>query len=145
MNNKEYEMIRSFLRFMDRVRADRMETWSPMLKKVNKIDLHILLMVQTMSDIRIGDIKDKLDIPGSTLTSIINRMEKKKLLERVTTTDKRSYSLRLLEEGKRIRRIHDQVLKKIAGYMLGALTPTEQKQFIGLLNKVASNLPQKEP
>ena len=143
--SNEIEMIASFLRFMNRVRADRLETWSPELKNINKIDLHILLLIQQNPDLNIGDIKKQLDISASTLTSIINRMEKKQYLTRTITNDKRSYSLKLLPEGKCIRTIHDQLLQKIANTMLEALTPQEQQQFITLLDKATTNLPPKGP
>lgn len=138
-------MITSFLRFMNKIRTDRMETWSQELKKNSKKELHILLLVQVNPDIHIGEIREKLGIPNSTLTSIINRMEKKKLLQRIIATDKRSYGLELLEEGLRIRREHDRVLHMIAETMMEALTPSEQETFITLMDKVSASLPEKGP
>jgi DNA-binding MarR family transcriptional regulator len=141
----ERRIIASFLGFMNRIRSDRMETWSPKLRKIDKIELHILLHVQENPDIRIGEIREKLDIPNSTLTGIINRMEKKNLLRRIITGDKRSYGLELMDEGLRIRREHDRVLHMIAETMLEALTPSDQETFINLLDKVSASLPEKGP
>ena len=142
MSTNKKKMITSFLQFMNRVRADRMETWSPDLNKINKIDLHILLLVQENPDYTIGDIKNRLDIPASTLTSVINRMEKKKLIQRNITSDKRSYKLELLPEGRRIREAHDKLLIELASQMMSALSEDEQNTFIMLLQKVSANLPE---
>ena len=141
MNTNKKQMISSFLQFMNQVRADRMETWSPELKKINKIDLHILLLIQENPEYTIGDLKQRLDIPASTLTSTINRMEKKKLVQRNITSDKRSYTLEILPEGRRIREAHDKLLLDLSSRMMSALSEDEQQAFIMLLQKISANLP----
>lgn len=139
----ERQIIASFLRFMNRIRSDRMETWSNKFKNVSKVELHILLWVQNNPDTNIGDIKERLGLPSSTLTSIINRMEKKKFLKRVIGDDKRSYKLEILEEGARVRHEHDRVLMAIAGAITSGLTPEEQVTFTLLLDKASESLPTK--
>ena len=128
---------------MNRVRSDRMETWSPKFRDVSKVELHILLWVQFNPDTNIGDIKERLDLPSSTLTSIINRMEKKKYLRRTIGEDKRTYGLEILEEGLRICEEQDKVVRMIAGAIMNALTHEEQITFTQLLYKVSDSLPEK--
>ena len=141
MAELENQIIASFLRFMNRVRSDRMETWSPRFKDVSKVELHILLWVQQNPGTNIGVIKERLGLPSSTLTSIINRMEKKKLLRRTIGDDRRTYRLEILEEGLRIREEHDRILRTIADAIMSNLTPEEQVTFTNLLDKASDSLP----
>lgn len=141
----ENQIITSFLRFMNRIRSDRMETWSTKFKDVSKVELHILLLVQQNPDTNIGVIKERLDLPSSTLTSVINRMEKKDFLRRTIGDDKRTYRLEILEEGLRIREEHDRVLMTIAGAIMSNLTPKEQATFTNLLDKASDSLPENGP
>ena len=136
----ENKIIASYLRFMNSIRSDRMETWSTKFRDVSKAELHILLLVQQYPDTNIGDIKEKLDLPSSTLTSIINRMEKKKLLKRTIGDDKRTYKLEILDEGRIIRIEHDRVLRAIAEAIMDNLTPEEQVTFTDLLDKASDSL-----
>lgn len=137
------ELIRGFLNFTNKIREDRLETWSPTLKGVKKIDLYILLLIQVNPKMRIGEIGERLDIHNSTLTGIINRLERKRLIERIRVNDRRSYCLKVTEEGRRIRSEHDRILKMIARAILDSLNIEERETFIMLLSKVADGIPGK--
>jgi DNA-binding MarR family transcriptional regulator len=108
---------------------------------MTKIELHILLLVQSRPDIVIGEIRDKLDVPNSTLTGIIDRMENQGLVRRtISVRDRRSYGLDMTEKGLEVRREHDRILLAIVEKMLGTLDEDERKTFVALLSKVADNM-----
>lgn len=137
-----YGTVRGLLMVLNKMRSDRLETWSDRLKGVSKMELHILLLVQGRPDIVLGEIRDKLDVPNSTLTSVIDRMEKQGLVRRtINTRDRRSYGLEVTDNGKEIRKEHDRILLMIAERMLATLDDDERKTFIELLSKVADNMP----
>jgi DNA-binding MarR family transcriptional regulator len=105
------------------------------------MELHILLLVQVRPDIVLGEIREKLDVPNSTLTSVIDRMEKHGLVKRIISPgDRRSYGLEMTGKGKEIRREHDRILLMLATKMLATLDKEERKTFIRLLSKVADNI-----
>ncbi len=132
---------RSLLVLLNKMRSDRFETWSEKLKGTTKIELHILLLVQSQPDIVLGEIRDRLDVPNSTLTGIIDRMEKQGLVRRtISARDRRSYGLEMTEKGREIRKEHDRILFTIVEKMLDTLDEAERKAFIALLAKVADNI-----
>jgi DNA-binding MarR family transcriptional regulator len=136
-----YATIRSILMLLNKMKSDRLETWSEKLEGVSKMELHILLLIQSQPDIVLGEVRDKLDVPNSTLTGVIDRMEKQGLVERtISQRDRRSYGLEMTEKGKEIRREHDRILVVLSTKMLATLDEEERKTFIRLLSKVADNM-----
>lgn len=136
-----YMTVKGLLVLLNKMRSDRLETWSEKLKGISKMELHILLLVQGRPDIVLGEIRDRLDVPNSTLTGVIDRMEKQGLARRtISTRDRRSYGLELTEKGKEVRREHDRILLMLASNMLAALDGEERTTFIRLLSKVADNM-----
>ncbi len=136
-----YDMARSLLVLLNKMRSDRLETWSEKLEGVSKMELHILLLVQGRPDIVLGEIREKLGVPNSTLTGVIDRMEKQGLARRtISQRDRRSYGLEMLEKGREVRKEHDRILIMLATKMLAALDENERKTFIGLLTKAADNV-----
>jgi DNA-binding MarR family transcriptional regulator len=141
--DQTYGLVRGLLTLLNKMRSDRLETWSGKLEGVSKMELHILLLVQSRPDIVLGEIREKLGVPNSTLTGVIDRMEKHGMVERIISRrDRRSYGLMLTEKGKDIRKEHDRILIMLASKMLAVLDGDERKTFIRLLSKVADNMPQ---
>ncbi|WP_158301453.1 MarR family winged helix-turn-helix transcriptional regulator [Methanocella paludicola] len=136
-----YMTVKSLLTILNKMRSDRLETWSDKLKGISKMELHILLLVQAQPDIVLGEIKDRLDVPNSTLTGVIDRMEKQGLARRtISPRDRRSYGLELTEKGKEVRKEHDRILLMLASNMLDPLDDRERTTFIRLLSKIADNM-----
>lgn len=135
------ELLKGLLMLLNKMKSDRIETWSKKLEGTTKMELHILLLIQQNPEIILREIKGRLDIPNSTLTGVINRMEKHGIIERkISQIDKRSYGLKITEKGMEIRREHDRILVIIASRILAELEEEERKIFIELLSKVAANI-----
>lgn len=136
-----YETVESLLAIRNKMRSGRLEHWSEKLVGTSKIELHILLLAQARPDIVLGEIRDRLDVPHSTLTGVIDRMERQGLARRtISARDRRSYGLEILEKGRDVRKEHDRMLAMLANKMLAALDERERETFIGLLSKVARNI-----
>lgn len=136
-----YGTARGILVLMDKMRSDRLETWSEKLNGISKLELHILLLVQSRPDIVLGEIRDKLGIPNSTLTGIVDRMEKQGLIRRtISQRDRRSYGLKIAEKGREVRKEHDRILLMLATKMLAALDEEERDTFVKLLSRIADNM-----
>jgi DNA-binding MarR family transcriptional regulator len=128
------------------LRLDQLGTWSPRLRGMVQIDLHILKMIAERPQALLKDIGSELHLPPSTLTSAINRLEKRGLLERhVHPHDRRSYDLQLTPKGWEIKEEHDQVDRQITQRLLDTLDDEhERQQFVSLLVKVTKGL-EEEP
>lgn len=136
------DFLKAMLKVLARLRVDRPETWSDKLAGISRMELHILLLVQARPDIILREVRDDLDIPNSTLTGIIDRLEKSGLIERtINPRDRRSFGLMLTPEGKEIRKEHDRVMVEVASKVLCTLdTEEERRTLTGLLSTVGSRL-----
>ncbi len=138
-----YGIVKGLLTLLNKMRSDRLETWSEKLEGISKMELHILLLVQARPDIVLGEIREELEVPNSTLTSVVDRMEKQGLARRIISPrDRRSYGLEILEKGREVRKEHDRILIMLATKMLAVLDKNERKTFVRLLSKVADGMPQ---
>lgn len=126
---------------LESLRIDRPETWSRRLAGFLVLDLHVLALVAAQPDSILREIRDRLEIPNSTLTSVVDRLEKRGLLRRVISPrDRRSYGLALTPAGRKVQTEHDRVHRRIAAQVLDALDEAEQQRLIDLLAKVQSTL-----
>jgi DNA-binding MarR family transcriptional regulator len=122
--------------------VDRMGTWSDKLEGIRLLDLHILKLAAKNPNIILGEIRDALDIPHSTLTCAINRLEDHNLLNReISPRDRRSFGLKLTEKGWEIREEHERVDGMIGSIVLDALDGDKEKEtLIRLLDKIYKKL-----
>ncbi len=120
------------------LRVDRMGTWSKDLEGIKLIDLHILKLTADTPRIILGEIRQTLGIPNSTMTSAINRLENLGLLKRtISQRDKRSFGLELTNQGRKIRAEHDRVDMMIGSMVLDALDDEEEKKtLVKMLEKI---------
>ena len=124
------------------LRVDRLGSLSAVLKGIPPMDLHILKMVQERADLLLGQIRAELRLPQSTLTSAVNRLEKRGLVRRVISPrDRRSYGLALTPKGRKIQAEHDRVDLLLARSMLEALDDdAERRTLIALMEKIGQRL-----
>lgn len=121
------------------IRLDQLGDWSKKLRGMAQLDLHILKLIAEQPDIILKDIRDELHIPNSTLTSAINRLEERGLLNRVISRrDRRSYGLELTKKGWGIKAEHDRVDQTIAQKVVDTLDDDDEvESLIALLGKIA--------
>lgn len=138
----ERDAMRALHMFLGALKLTHLEDWSDKLKGIVMTDLGILHQAAGNPDIILSDIKTALNIPHSTLTSAVNRLERRGLVKRVISErDRRSFGLILTEDGQAIQREHSRVDRMITKLVLDALeSDEEQKVFIDLLEKVSKRL-----
>ena len=119
-----------------------LDAWTPELEQIGALGLHVVKMAAESPDRMLGDIRAQLEIPHSTLTSIVNRLESKGLLTRtIHPQDRRSFGLRLTAEGRRINRAHERLDREVAQRILDSLgSDAERRQFIALADKIIRGL-----
>ena len=111
------------------------------LNKFSVNEISIINMLGHNDNIILKDIIDVIKVPKSTLTGLINKLEKNNLVKRVINdSDKRSYKLELTEKGIEISKEHDEFDKFVSSEMLNSLSDYEERQeFIKLFRKAVNN------
>ncbi|TDK67517.1 MarR family winged helix-turn-helix transcriptional regulator [Sapientia aquatica] len=91
--------------------------------------------------LRMGELSKRMMVTGGNVTGIATQLEKEKLIERmVDVNDRRSFSLKLTEEGiaafKKMAEVHEQWVEEL----VGGLDADEKQQLIQLLSKVKAGV-----
>ena len=111
------------------------------LKGVTTIEISILELIDKNPNIILREIIEILDIPNSTLTNAINRLEKRDLVRRIISNkDKRSFGLELTKEGQLAQKEHKEGEKELWKIILNSLTKEERKTFLNCFSKIVKNL-----
>ena len=121
--------------------ARQPEGLSEKLQQVNFQDMHVMTVADEHPDAILKDIKEQMQLPQSTLTSIVNKLERLGLVRRVINhRDLRSYSLELTEAGHALRDEHRRSDRAQVARMLEKLNPDERQQFADMLWVATSRL-----
>lgn len=112
------------------------------LQGISTLDLSIISAVARKPDLILKDIRAIVNLPNTTLTSLIDRLENRKLLKRVISTrDRRSYGLELTARGKMIYQAHLEYEQQLFHRILSMLdTHEERATFIRLSQKIIAGL-----
>ena len=114
------------------------DIWSDILMDCSKNDLFVLWFLYRNKYANMTQIAEYISAPLNTVTGIINRMEKKKLVVRERSAeDRRVVSISLGEQG--IAQI-ELIIKELTGYVLAAVNELSEEE-IELLIKVVKKLP----
>ncbi len=112
---------------------------SELLENLTFLDLHVIALACEKPDRILKEIKEYLQIPQTTLSSSVSKLEKLGLVKRVINRrDLRSYSIELTEEGNKIMEEHMRVDAEQAKKMLMMLDGKERDEFVELLQKIFS-------
>ena len=137
-DGKVEEMNRAVHRFLEAIGSSRMDKWSDIFEGLGGLEIRILRMTAEQPDIILKEIRDVLDIPQSTLTSVIDRLEKRGLLKRVISRrDRRSFGLILTKRGWRVEDEHDRLDRMGASLVIEVLGEREGRRFVNMLSKIS--------
>ena len=80
-------------------------------------------------------------IEAGSLTSILNRMEEKGLIERkMLNGNRRTFHIFMTESGKKNQKLVEEAFKKIEKTALNGISEEEQKQFMDIFFRIYRNL-----
>jgi DNA-binding MarR family transcriptional regulator len=106
---------------------------------VSALQLLALVLLGTIGSLSIKTLKDMLSIPGSTLTSTLDSLEKNRLIKRQRSKeDRRQWLLSLSSKGKRL---YSKVLKangEALSPALERLSESERTAFLKIVEEVFS-------
>jgi DNA-binding MarR family transcriptional regulator len=113
---------------------------SDKLRNLTFLDLHIIATAHQDPDLILKDIKERLHIPHSTLSSSVSKLERMGLVRRVINRrDLRSYSIELTKEGQEIMKEHERIDAEQVGKLMAPLSDHERKQLVSLVQKAISH------
>ncbi|HLK35426.1 MAG TPA: MarR family transcriptional regulator [Polyangiaceae bacterium] len=100
--------------------------------------LTVLKLLEGVGDISLSELSDRIRAQNSTVTGIIDRMEREDLVVRARSTeDRRVVHIRLTDKGARIAREIAVEPMEIFRVALDSLSPGETRDLLKLLTKVA--------
>jgi len=104
-------------------------------------EMYVLERIYLHSNILSKDISNKYNIPPSTLTGILDRLENKELIERLRTNkDRRSIELIATENGKSAVEKHIIEDHIFASNLFSSLEPQKKEQLKALLEEMLGNI-----
>ena len=83
-------------------------------------------------------------LEAGSLTTILNKMEEKGLIERrMWNGNRRSFHIFMTEEGKRKQQMVDKAFKEIEQKALSGILEEEYERFLNIYKRIYSNLQEK--
>jgi DNA-binding MarR family transcriptional regulator len=100
--------------------------------------LTVVKLLETIGDLTLSQLSDKIRAQNSTVTGIVDRMEREGLALRVRSTeDRRVVRIHLTEKGAKLAREIPVEPMEILRRALAGLTQAETTEFLRLMTKVA--------
>ena len=145
MNSENKKQIEEFSELwhemMKKSNFRKVEEQFPRISGLTTIEISIISIVSKNPDVILREICTYLDIPKSTLTNAVDRLEKRNYLNRIISKrDKRSYGLELTAEGHLAQKEHIDFEYTVYGRLLNTLDTEEEKQeLFKLFRKIVHN------
>lgn len=136
--NQLEKFNQSFHKLWFKILVNRPESKSKDFNGLGFSDIHVISLAYEKPDIILKDIRKKLRMPQTTLSSIVAKLEKRGFLKRVINPkDYRSFSLEVATKGEKMMKAHMKLDHEQNLQMLDSLEPEERQEFIRLFAKVA--------
>jgi DNA-binding MarR family transcriptional regulator len=99
----------------------------------------VLRSIETLGDVTVKRISDNVSLSQATVTTILNRLEERKLVERVRSNiDKRIVNARLTTDGKEVLKTVPPLFHEEFMLQFDALTVDAQNTILTSLQHVAT-------
>ena len=112
------------------------------IQQLSTNEISIIRIISEKEEVIIKDILEEVQVPKSTLTSMIDRLEKRDLICRaISNKDRRSYKLLLTEEGKKTQEEHVKFEQEVYGKIIASLDNYEEREMLlNLIEKIINNM-----
>jgi DNA-binding MarR family transcriptional regulator len=101
--------------------------------------LLILQKVGKQTGVMVREVADDINLSSATVTNILDRMEAKKLIERIrSTTDKRKVGVFITDDGKQALATAPMPLQEHFTARFNALEEWEQSQMVATLQRISA-------
>lgn len=108
------------------------------IRDLSTVEIGIINCIALKPDIILREITERLNLPNSTLTSALNRLEKKELANRIISPrDRRSFGIALTPKGEEAQKAHLEFEQGLWKHILSKLdTHAQRDQFLELAEKI---------
>jgi DNA-binding MarR family transcriptional regulator len=133
-NNEELvqELVATFRQF-PKIFAKR----SLVGQKRSELMVLFIIKKSGQTQMKVSEISRKLHVKAPTVTQLINELESRGQVERITSSsDRRSVWIKLTEEGDKVLQKAEQEMQKTYSGLVDYLGEEESKQLISTLNKM---------
>jgi DNA-binding MarR family transcriptional regulator len=104
---------------------------------ISQAEAHVLSCLSESGACSIGDVHHSFGHRRSTLTSILNRLEDRGLIEReIHPDDRRSYLLRLTREGMPVASRARRTLERLEAAALSRLSQQQVSSFVAVVEAI---------
>lgn len=105
--------------------------------KVNQAEAHVLAHLASSGDATIGEVHRAFGHKRSTLTSILDRLERRGLIGRTSDVrDRRTFVIRLTRDGRTAARRVERHLSALESGVLHGASAADVRAFLRLLERV---------
>src|SRR5580700_6868942 len=99
--------------------------------------LTVIKLLETFDNLSLSSLSERIRAQNSTVTGIIDRMEREGLVRRErSTVDRRVVHIRLSEKGQKLARQIQVEPMEIFRAALESLTPTDLRDLLRIMNKL---------
>jgi len=103
--------------------------------------LTVVKLLETIGDLSLSELSERIRAQNSTVTGIVDRMEREGLVLRVRSTeDRRVVRIHLTDRGAKLAGEVPVEPMEILRTALGGLSPTETRELLRLMTKVAKRI-----
>ncbi|HEX7603841.1 MAG TPA: MarR family transcriptional regulator [Polyangiaceae bacterium] len=103
--------------------------------------LTVIKMLEQIGDLSLSELSDRIRAQNSTVTGIIDRMEREGLVVRErSTSDRRVVHIKLTEKGERIAAEIPVEPMEIFRVALSSLSPQETRELLKISTKLANQV-----
>jgi DNA-binding MarR family transcriptional regulator len=126
--------------------SGKIEICTDQLKDLNVIDVKLLKLLTMHPDYTAKSLSHYLNVPASTMTNALRRLEKAGLLTRsIQESDLRSFSLSVTESGKEAITAHREAEQLMFERLLHDFQPEEAEIFVELFEKLVRQSVEDKP
>jgi len=105
--------------------------------------LTVVKMLESLGDMSLSELSERIHAQNSTVTGIVDRMEREGLVVRARSTrDRRIVIIRLTDKGRDLAREVPLQPAEILRAALSSLSATESQELLRILSKLASKVRQ---
>jgi len=110
------------------------------LDELNSGQGRILFALWQRDNIPIRELSVKTQLTKSTLTTMLDRLEKKGFLSRGTGEDRREFIVKLSNKSKKLKEDYEKISEEMTDVFYGNLTEGERDAFEDYLRRILENL-----
>lgn len=126
------------------------EQWANVFLECSKNEILALLIIYRKQSVNMTEVAEYINAPLNTATGVINRLEKKKLIQRMRDSeDKRIVKISLTEEGISYFNEEKKLIIRYFEALASRLTSEEEKAIYSIMEKflvlLREGIPKEQP